>query len=62
MAEKFWYGSDEKSTHVHQKNWFGTDGFCRVNDFAPSVLDQNFTSAQTMSRGTPSTDKIGTQS
>ena len=37
-------------------NWFGTDRFSRVKDFGPSVQDQNFTRARTMSRGSPSTD------
>ena len=48
--------------YAYQKNWFGTDRFSRVNDFAPSVPGQNFTRARTMSRGSPSTDKIGTRS
>ena len=48
--------------YAYQKNWFGTDRFSRVNDFAPSVPDQNFTRARTMSRGSPSTDKTGTRS
>ena len=48
--------------YAYQKNWFGTDRFSRVNDFGPSVPDQNFTRARTMSRGSPSTDKTGTRS
>ena len=60
-AEKFWHGSDEKK-YAYQKNWFGTDRFCRVNDFSLSAPSQNFTRARTYSRGSPSTDKIGTRS
>ena len=48
--------------YAYQNNWFGTDRFCRVNYLAPSVLDQTFTRARTMSRGSPSTDKIGPRS
>ena len=42
--------------YAYQKNWFGTDRFSRVNDFAPSLPEQNFTPARTISRGSPSTD------
>ena len=59
-AENFRHGSDKKK-YAYQKNWCGTDRFCRVNYFAPSVLDQTYTRARTMSRGSPSTDKIGTR-
>ena len=49
-AENFWHGSDEKSVLRTKKNWFGTDRFSRVNDFALSVPDQTFTRARTMLR------------
>ena len=60
-GRKFLHGSDEKK-YAYQKNWFGTDRFSRAHDFAPSVPYQNFTRARTMSRSSPSTDKIGTRS
>ena len=37
------------------------DEFCHVNDFATSLLNQNFTNAWTYSRGSSSMDKIGLQ-
>ena len=48
--------------YAYQKNWFGMDRFCCVNNFALSVPSQNFTCAWTYSQGSPNTNKIGTGS
>ena len=58
--ETFWHSSDEKSTRTNKIGSARIDFV--VNDFALSVPNQNFTRARTYSRGSPSTDKIGTRS
>ena len=60
-GRKFWPRLGWKK-YAYQKTWFSTDRFSRVNDFTPCVPDKNFTRARTLSRGSPSTDKIGTRS
>jgi len=49
-AEKFWHGSDEKSTRTKETGSGRIYFVVSVNYFAPSVLDQTFTRARTMDK------------